>query len=180
MSDRYLIDGDRRVLATWEVHIYGIVLYNCSSLCGNPFPDNELSSLRNAITVISFQMPISRRHKDQEKGHVLLQRQFNIIGCLSMVGCLIIGSGIYVGPTAILNRMSSPGLALLLWGAVGLVSIVDNLVCAEWACTFPACGAIYLYLEIFYGPAIAFLQFWEIFFIARPGYNAIKCLLAAT
>ena len=117
--------------------------------------------------------------KTVKKGFISLRRRFNLFYSVSMVGCLIIGSGIYVGPTGVLKRIASPGLALILWGFVGFVSLIDSLVYAELGTTFPRCGSSYLYHELFYGQWVGFLTLWRYFLITRPGANALKCLLAA-
>ena len=111
---------------------------------------------------------------------VELKRHFHSLQSMALVSSFIIGTGIYLGPTGVLQRMTSPGLALIIWTIMGFVGIVDGIVYAEYATVFPRCGCSYLYLEIFYGPAIGFLQLWMYFFIIRPSTDALKCLLAAT
>ena len=110
---------------------------------------------------------------------VELRRRFHDIHAIALVSTFIIGTGIYLGPTGVLQRITSPGLALIVWTIMGFVGIVDGIVYAEYATVFPRCGCSYLYLELFYGPAIGFLRLW-MYFISRPGADAIKCLLAAT
>ena len=111
---------------------------------------------------------------------VELKRNFHILHTMTIVSTFIIGTGIYLGPTGVHQRITSPGLALIIWIMMGFSGMVDGLVYAEYATVFPRCGCAYLYLEIFYGPAIGFLQLWMYFLIYRPGSDAIKCLLAAT
>ena len=111
---------------------------------------------------------------------VELKRRFHGIHGIALLSTFIIGTGIYLGPTGVLLRITSPGLALIVWTTIGFVGMVDGLVYAEYATVFPRCGCSYLYLEIFHGPAIGFLRLWVYFFISRPGTDAIKSLLAAT
>ena len=111
---------------------------------------------------------------------VELKRHFRSIHAMALVFSFIIGAGIYLGPTGVLQRITSPGLALIVWTVMCFVGIVDGIVYAEYATVFPRCGCSYLYLEIFYGPAIGFLQLWIYLLILRPSADALKCLLAAT
>ena len=109
-----------------------------------------------------------------------LKRRFGLFQCVIIIVGIITGTGIYVAPTGIFLRISSPGLALILWPIGGAISLLSSLVFAELGTTYPECGDAYLYLRIFYGELVSFVEFWQYFFFARTGYNAIKCLLAAS
>ena len=111
---------------------------------------------------------------------VRLKRRFGLFHCVAIIAGIIVGTGVYVAPTVIFLRISSPGLALILWPIGGAISLLSSLVFAELGTTYPECGDAYLYLRIFYGELVSFVEFWQYFFFARTGYNAIKCLLAAS
>ena len=137
-----------------------------------PARPSQISQLNFVTTMAPFSSTVSPR--------VELKRNFRSLHAMALVSSFIIGTGIYLGPTGVLQRITSPGLALIIWTIMGFVGVVDGLVYAEYATVFPRCGCSYLYMEIFYGPAIGFLQLWMYFLILRPGRDAIKCLLAAT
>ena len=63
-----------------------------------------------------------------------LKHQFGLFQCIAIIAGIIAGTGIYVAPMGIFLRLSSPGLALIIWpigAAIGLLSsqvIFDNSV----------------------------------------------------
>ena len=146
---------------------YGVIVMNHI-----PERPRQVSPLNPAATMAPSSSTVSPR--------VELKRNFRTLHSMALVSSFIIGTGIYLGPTGVLQRITSPGLALIIWTIMGFVGIVDGLVYAEYATVFSRCGCSYLYMEIFYGPAIGFIQLWMYVLVLRPGRDAIKCLLVAT
>ena len=60
-----------------------------------------------------------------------LQRQLGLMDASSIIIGIIIGSGIFVSPKGVLLNAGSVGMALCVWLASGLLSLVGALCYAE-------------------------------------------------
>ena len=70
---------------------------------------------------------LSRDKKDEDAGDkVELQRVLGLPSCIAMLIGLVIGSGIFVNPTAIGRQLQSVGASLCMWLICGLYSITGN------------------------------------------------------
>ena len=59
-------------------------------------------------------------------GGVKMKAELTLLnGCTVIVGC-IIGSGIFVSPTGVLQSTGSVNLSLVVWAASGLFSMIGN------------------------------------------------------
>ncbi len=112
-----------------------------------------------------------------------LKRQIGVTQAVALICGVIIGSGIFVSPQAIIRYSRSVSTSLLLWAVGGFLSTCGALSFAELGTTFPASGEKYEYLRILYGPRfgpfVAFLYLWTNITLLRPGGNAIKALTFA-
>ncbi|XP_071524173.1 Y+L amino acid transporter 2-like isoform X2 [Panulirus ornatus] len=68
--------------------------------------------------------------KGSESG-VRLKRELGLVDCIGVIVGIIIGSGIFVSPRAVLQYTGSVGMSLLVWVATGLMSMVGGLCYAE-------------------------------------------------
>ncbi|RCN45605.1 hypothetical protein ANCCAN_08343 [Ancylostoma caninum] len=55
------------------------------------------------------------------------RNKMGFIACTSYVVGNIIGSGIFITPTTILNYTQSIGLSLIVWIGCGLISLIGKL-----------------------------------------------------
>jgi len=105
-----------------------------------------------------------------ERGaHAALPR---VLGFTSVVGILVgtvIGSGIFVAPNRIAELVGSPQLILAVWTVGGVLSFFGALAFAELGAAFPHAGGMYVYLRESYGPLVAFLFGWTLFFVIDSG-----------
>jgi len=82
----------------------------------------------------------------------------------------VIGSGIYLVPGAIQRQVGgSVGLAMLVWVAGGLLSLVGALTYGELAAMKPEAGGLYVYIRDCFGRLPAFLYGWTLFLVIATG-----------
>jgi basic amino acid/polyamine antiporter, APA family len=82
----------------------------------------------------------------------------------------VIGSGIYLVPGAIQRQVGgSVGLAMLVWVAGGLLSLVGALTYGELAAMKPEAGGLYVYIRDCFGRLPAFLYGWTLFLVVATG-----------
>jgi amino acid transporter len=82
----------------------------------------------------------------------------------------VIGSGIFRTPGPILRQVGgSVGVALLVWIAGGVLSLLGALTYAELAASNPEAGGLYCYIRDGFGRASAFLYGWCLFLVIASG-----------
>ena len=63
---------------------------------------------------------------DLDSGGVKMKAEMTLLnGCTVIVGC-IIGSGIFVSPTGVLQSTGSVNMSLVVWAASGLFSMIGK------------------------------------------------------
>ena len=98
--------------------------------------------------------------KQDEDDNVALKPKMTLLnGCTVIVGS-IIGSGIFVSPTGVLKNTGSVNMALLVWIASGVFSMIGAYCYAELGCMIRKTGADYAYIMVTFGPFIAFIRLW--------------------
>lgn len=81
----------------------------------------------------------------------------------------VIGSGIFIVPAETLRQSGgSAGLALAVWVAGGVLSLLGALTYAELGAMKPDAGGIYVYIRDAFGPLAAFLYGWVMFLAIGP------------
>jgi len=81
-----------------------------------------------------------------------------------LVVASVVGSGIFLTPGAIAERLPHPGLILAVWVAGGLLSLAGALANAELGAAYPHAGGDYVYLREAFHPLAGFLAGWFSFF----------------
>jgi APA family basic amino acid/polyamine antiporter len=81
----------------------------------------------------------------------------------------IIGSGIFVVPSVVAQRLPTPGLVLAAWAAGGAIALAGAFAFAELATLFPRAGGEYVYLREAYHPLVAFLFGWASLLLIQGG-----------
>jgi APA family basic amino acid/polyamine antiporter len=97
-------------------------------------------------------------------------------GAALLVGS-VIGSGIFVVPRLIAQRVPEPGLVIAIWVFSGVLVLCGALTLAELGAMFPESGGLYVYMREAYGPFWAFLYGWTIMLVVIPG--SLAALTAA-
>src|SRR5215470_9138704 len=78
----------------------------------------------------------------------------------------VIGSGIFLTPGLILRQVhGSVGLAMLVWVAGGVMSLLGALTYAELAAANPEAGGLYCFIRDGFGRLPAFLYGWCLFLV---------------
>lgn len=90
----------------------------------------------------------------------------------------IIGSGIFILPSVVAERLPTPGLVLAAWAAGGTIA-AGAFAFAELAALFPRAGGQYVYLHEAYHPLVAFLFGWaSLLMIQGGGLAAVSITFA--
>jgi APA family basic amino acid/polyamine antiporter len=87
---------------------------------------------------------------------------------LAIVVGTIIGSGIFLVPSEMMNAVGSSGLVYLAWIVGGLLSLFGAMTYAELGAMLPYAGGEYVYLRGAYGDRAGFLYMWTWFAVAKP------------
>lgn len=86
---------------------------------------------------------------------------------------IVVGAGIFRTPSLVAANSASESIALLIWLAGGLVTLVGALCYAELATTYPHPGGDYHYLTRAYGRPLAFLYAWSRIAVVQTGSVAL-------
>lgn len=115
-----------------------------------------------------------------------LQRTMGLMAAVNVIIGVMIGSGIFVSPTAALKYSGSVGLCLIVWTICGVISLLGALCFAELGTIVPRSGAEYAYLlecfkglHPFWGPLPSFVCAWVYIVILRPAEVAVIILTFA-
>ena len=91
----------------------------------------------------------------------------------------IIGSGIFIVPSVVAQRLPTAGLVLAAWLAGGAIALAGAFAFAELATLFPRAGGEYVYLREAYHPLVAFLFGWtSLLMIQGGGLAAVSITFA--
>ncbi|MCC7010340.1 MAG: amino acid permease [Acidobacteria bacterium] len=97
-------------------------------------------------------------------------------GAALLVGS-VIGSGIFVVPSLIAQRVPEPGMVIAIWVFSGLLVLCGALTLAELGTMLPHSGGLYVYMREAYGPFWAYLYGWTIMLVAIP--SSVAALTSA-
>src|SRR5215469_1307513 len=107
----------------------------------------------------------ARTETTQQPG---LLRELGIAEASAVVVGTIIGSGIFLVPSEMMQAVGSAKLVYLAWLAGGLLSLFAALTYAELGAMQPLAGGEYVYVRDAYGPLAGFLYAWTWFLLAKP------------
>ena len=80
----------------------------------------------------------------------------------------IIGSGIFLVPSEMMQAVGSSQIVYAAWIAGGLLSLFGAMTYAELSSMMPYAGGEYVYLRGAYGDRVGFLYMWTWFAVAKP------------
>jgi APA family basic amino acid/polyamine antiporter len=91
----------------------------------------------------------------------------------------IIGSGIFINPYIVAQRLDSPALVLGAWIAGGAIALAGAYAYAELGALFPRAGGQYVYLRDAYHPIAGFLYGWALLALIESGAIAAVAITFA-
>src|SRR5246500_4793610 len=97
-----------------------------------------------------------------------LARDLGVSHATAIVVGTIIGSGIFLVPSEMMQAVGSARLVYFAWVGGGLLSFFGALTYAELGAMKPQAGGEYVYVRDAYGPLAGFLYGWTWFLIAKP------------
>src|SRR5512143_2481431 len=100
-------------------------------------------------------------------------------GTMLVVGG-IIGSGIFLNPAIVAQRVGSARLIMLTWALGAAVALLGAFIFAELGARRPAAGGGYVYLREAFGPLPAFLYGWALLLAIATGAAAAVAVTFAS
>jgi basic amino acid/polyamine antiporter, APA family len=97
-----------------------------------------------------------------------LARDLGVSHATAIVVGTIIGSGIFLVPSEMMQAVGSAKLVYLAWFVGGLFSFAGALTYAELGAMKPEAGGEYIYVRDAYGPLGGFLYAWTTVIISKP------------
>jgi basic amino acid/polyamine antiporter, APA family len=91
----------------------------------------------------------------------------------------IIGSGIFINPYIVAQRLDTSGLVLGAWIAGGAIALAGAYSYAELGALFPKAGGQYVYLRDAYHPIAGFLYGWALLALIESGAIAAVAITFA-
>ena len=98
-----------------------------------------------------------------------LARKLGLFDVTMLVMGSVIGSGIFVTPHDVAEKVHSSEWILIAWTVGGLVTLAGSLVYAELTRRRPHVGGQYAFLREAYHPAVAFVYGWSLLLIVQSG-----------
>jgi APA family basic amino acid/polyamine antiporter len=98
-----------------------------------------------------------------------LRRALGVWSAVSIVIGTVIGSGVFLVPTKMIQYVGSVRNLFIVWIVAGLLSLFGALTYAELAAALPEAGGEYVYLSAAYGPFWGYIYGWTQFWVAKSG-----------
>ena len=95
-------------------------------------------------------------------------RDLEVRHAAALVVGIIIGSGIFLVPTEMMQAVGSARLVFLAWIVGGVLSFFGAVTYAELGAMKPGAGGEYIYVRDAYGPLLGFLYAWTWMTIGKP------------
>src|SRR5271166_1077543 len=121
----------------------------------------DLITMANAATVVPA-----------ASGKDTLRRELGLASATAAVAGESIAVGIFLTPAGMAKSLASPFWLLIVWLAVGAMTLSGALCYGELAGRFPSAGGAYVYLRECFGPRTAFLYGWMCLLVLDPGLTA--------
>lgn len=125
-----------------------------------------MAGARSAPSALAGRAP--RPHP--ERMHADLERTLSGRDVTLLVIGNVIGSGIFIVPATVLAQVGGDvGTALVVWVIGGVLSLLGALTYGELGAMRPQAGGLYVFMRDAFGPFVAFLFGWTLFFAIGGG-----------
>jgi APA family basic amino acid/polyamine antiporter len=111
---------------------------------------------------------------------VAYARRIGLFSATMLVVGGIIGSGIFLNPAIVAQRVGSAPLIMLTWALGAVVALLGAFIFAELGARRPAAGGGYVYLREAFGPLPAFLYGWALLLAIATGAAAAVAVTFAS
>ena len=101
-----------------------------------------------------------------------LARKLGPLDATMIVVSGIIGSGIFINPYVVAQKVETPFLILAVWLAGGIIALCGAFVFAELGTVLPRVGGQYAFFREAFHPLVGFLHGWSLLFIIQSGATA--------
>ena len=92
----------------------------------------------------------------------------------------IVGSGIFINPYIVAQRLDTSALVLAAWIAGGLIALAGAFAYAELGAIFPKAGGQYVYLRDGWHPLVGFMYGWALLLLIESGAIAAVAITFAS
>jgi APA family basic amino acid/polyamine antiporter len=92
----------------------------------------------------------------------------------------IIGSGIFLNPAVVAERVKTPAMTLTAWGLGAVIALIGAFVFAELGRRRPTVGGGYAYLREAFGPLAGFMYGWALLLVMATGAIAAVAMTFAS
>ncbi|HSS52265.1 MAG TPA: amino acid permease [Thermoanaerobaculia bacterium] len=99
-------------------------------------------------------------------------RRLTLFDATMIVISGIIGSGIFINPYVVAQKVHTPFLILGVWIAGGVIALFGAFVFAELSTVMPKVGGQYAFFREAFSPLVAFLYGWGLLLIVETGATA--------
>ncbi len=99
-------------------------------------------------------------------------RRLNLFDATMIVISGIIGTGIFINPSLVANKVHTSFWILAVWIAGGAIALAGAFVFAELSTVMPKVGGQYAFFREAFHPLVAFLHGWSLLFIIQSGATA--------
>jgi APA family basic amino acid/polyamine antiporter len=101
-----------------------------------------------------------------------LARKLGALDATMIVVSGIIGSGIFINPYVVAQKVETPFLILAVWIAGGVIALCGAFVFAELSTVLPRVGGQYAFFREAFHPLVGFLHGWSLLLIIQSGATA--------
>ena len=112
--------------------------------------------------------------------HVSYARRLGLFSATMMVIGGIIGSGIFLNPAVVAERVKTPAMTLTAWGLGAVIALIGAFVFAELGRRRPTVGGGYAYLREAFGPLAGFMYAWALLLVMATGAIAAVAMTFAS
>ncbi len=158
---------------------------------------SDVNSEGELIAVSDHNLPVEGKSSVKEcrtklrrvsGGDVSLKKELNLFSGVAYVVGIIIGSGIFITPRAILCRTGSFGLSLIIWVIGGIATMAGGFCFIELGLLIKKSGGEYSFIKETYtfkdryrafGLLLSFLYIWTSVFVVRTFSIAVIALTSA-